>query len=175
MRLEHLCIETDCKFCWPRPGMGFNQVFFKFSEILGSPFSTRKRKRAQAEPLSDSVSARPTKQTQRPPQPGALQAAALSHQSNTRVPALPAQTQHSLPQPADQDIEASSDQVQPELRQDIAATALPSISGTGNWPAAHTLKPDSSHRAQSDSDLRQSGLQRLQPYQVCCPLQICHL
>ena len=156
--------------------MGFNQVFFKFSEILSSPFSTRKRKRAQAEPLSDSFSARPTKQTQRTPQPSTLQTAALSHQSNTRVPALPTQTQYSLPQPADQDIEASSDQVQPELRHDIAATALPSTSGTGNWPAAHAnLKPDLSNIAQSDIDLQQSGLKKLQPYQVCCCLQICHL
>lgn len=116
--------------------MAFNRYFFKFSEILSSPFSARKRKREQAEPLSDSFSARPTKQAQRLGQPGSSQG--FSHQSNTRVPEVPALTRTSLPQPADQDKEASSNQEQPVRRHDPTGTAIVESAHTDIWSGEHT-------------------------------------
>ncbi|KAL3152457.1 hypothetical protein ABBQ32_14160 [Trebouxia sp. C0010 RCD-2024] len=114
--------------------MAFNRIFFRFSDIISSPFSARKRKREQAEPLSDSFSARPSKQAQRPAQPDSSQAAAFSHQSNTRVPEIQVLTQ-TVPPPADQDKEASSTE-----QQRVPTTAgalLPSRSHTGAWSGAH--------------------------------------
>ena len=148
--------------------MGFNEFFSRFPEILSSPFSARKRKRAQAEPLSDSYSARPTKQLQTASQPSKLRAVALSHQSNSRVPALPVQKQSALLQPADQDVEASSAQELSELQHNTAAATRPSTSGTDNWTGAHPPNLAALNgRAYSSADLKQ-----LQPYsQVCCCLQ----
>ena len=131
--------------------MAFNRLFFRFSDIVSSPFSARKRKREQAEPLSDSFSARPAKQAQRPAEPGSSQAAAFSHQSNTRVPELPVLTQ-TAPQPADQDKEASSTEQQPVLRHITTGAALPSSSHTGAWSGAH--KSSKHSRAQPATELQ---------------------
>ena len=145
--------------------MAFNRYFFKFSELLSSPFSARKRKREQAEPLSDSFSARPTKQAQRPAQPGSSQG--FSHQSNTRIPQIPALTQTSLPEPVEQDREASSNQDQPVPNP--TGTALPATH-TGAWSGAQTNNKLSIHsRAQPAGGLQQSGSGH--PHQqVPCPL-----
>ena len=134
--------------------MAFNRYFFKFSEILSSPFSARKRKREQAEPLSDSFSARPTKQAQRLGQPGSSQG--FSHQSNTRVPEVPALTRTSLPQPADQDKEASSNQEQPVRRHDPTGTALARTAHTDTWSGEHT-KHKSGISSQPARELQHSG------------------
>lgn len=129
--------------------MAFNRYFFKFSEILSSPFSSRKRKREQEEPLSDSFSARPTKQAQRQAHPGSSQG--FSYQSNTRVPQIPAPTQTSLPQVADQDKEASSIQEQPVQRHTLTGTALASNTYKVTWSGAHT------RHSQPARQLQQSG------------------
>ena len=134
--------------------MAFNRYFFKFSEILSSPFSARKRKREQAEPSSDSFSARPTKQTQRAAQPGSSQG--FSHQSNTRIPQVPALTQTSLPQPADQDKEASSNQEQPVQRHTLTRKALASNSHTGILSGAYT------RRSQPAQELQRGGSRHLE-------------
>ena len=126
--------------------MVFNRCYFKFPDIFSSPFSARKRKREQAEPLSDSLSARPTKQAQ----PGSSQG--FSHQSNTRTPRIPALTQTSLPPPADQDREASSNQEQPVQRHTLTGTALASNTHTGAWSGAHT------RHSQPARELQQSGI-----------------
>lgn len=148
--------------------MAFNRYFFKFSEILISPFSARKRKREQAEPLSDSFSARPTKQAQRLGQPGSSQG--FSHQSNTRVPEVPALTWTSLPQPADQDKEASSNQEQPVRRHHYTGTALAGTAHTDAWSGEHT-KHKSGVSSQPARELQHSGT-RQPDQQVPCHLQI---
>lgn len=129
--------------------MAFNRIFFRVSDIISSPFGARKRKREQAEPLSDSFSARPTKQAQRPAQPGSSQAAAFSHQSNTRVPEFPLPTQ-TVPRPADQDKEASSTEQQYVLT--TSGAALPSSSHTGAWSGAHKSRKHS--KAETATELR---------------------
>lgn len=145
--------------------MAFNRVFFGFSDIVSWPFSARKRKREQAEPLSDSFSARPTKQAQRLAQPGSSQAAAFSHQSDTRVPEVPVQAQ-TVPQPADQDREASSSEQQPVLRHNTTGAALPSTSHTGAWSGSHTKHKSRKHTtAQPATELQQTY------QQVSCDLQ----
>lgn len=129
--------------------MAFNRYFIRLTEKISSPFSARKRKREQAEPLSDSFSARPTKQAQRTAQPGSSQG--FSHQSNTRIPQIPALTQTSLPQPADQDKEASSNQDQPVRPQNLTGTALASTTHTGAWSGAY------SRHSQPARELQQSN------------------
>ena len=138
--------------------MAFNRVFFGFSDIVSWPFSARKRKREQAKPLSDSFSARPTKQAQRPAQPSSSQAAAFSHQSNTGVPEVPVQAQPE-PQPGDQDREASSTEQQPVLRRNTTGAALPSTSHTGAWSGVHTEHKSSKHTK------AQPAIELLQTYQ----------
>lgn len=146
--------------------MAFNRCIFKFAELVSSPFSARKRKREQAEHLSDSLSARPTKQAQRLGQPGSSQG--FSHQSNTRVPEAPALTRTSLPQPADQDKEASSNQEQPVRRHNLSGTALDRTAHTDAWSGEHT-KHKSDIYSQPARELQHSGT-RLVP-QVPCRLQ----
>ena len=140
--------------------MAFNRYFFKVSEILASPFSARKRKREQAEPLSDSFSARPTKQAQRPAQFGSSQG--FSHQSNTRVPQIPALTQTSLPQLADQDKEASSNQEQPVQRHTLTGAALASNTHTGTWSGANT------RHSQPARELQQSRSRHPEQVPIAC-------
>lgn len=136
--------------------MAFNRYFFKFTEMVSSPFSARKRKREQAEPLSDSFSARPTKQAQRTAQPGSSQG--FSHQSNTRIPQIPALTQTSLPQPADQDKEASSNQEPPVRLQNLTGSALASTTHPGAWSGAH-IRHSQPARELQQSDTRHSKQQ----------------
>ena len=115
--------------------MKFNQLYASFPKLLetfSSPFSSRKRKREQADALDDSLSARPAKQAP-VAQFSSHPAPVVSHQSNTRGPVTAARTQVSLPQPADQYREATS-----QSAQIIANTNTASGS---SLPALHPDRP----------------------------------
>lgn len=128
--------------------MAFEQHSLKFSEVLRSPFSARKREREQTELLTDSFVARPTTQAQQLAQPG--NSPRFSPQYTTRVPQMPGT---SLPQPAEQDKDASSFQEQP--RYDPAGTPAGTLQ-TGARCGKPT-KYSSDFYSQPAGELQRSG------------------